>query len=392
MKCTCKYCQNLDYDNSEFFVDRSFLVRERPVGVTGLLRVKNDAEFLALCIDSCIEALDELVIVYQPCDDDSPRIIESKRRQYPDKIRTYFYRPVVLSHHLTEEEFRYASALPETSLHLLSNYYNYTLSKASYRYALKIDADQIYFTDKLKVFCDAFRTTEKKRITFTENVAARQIHFFADLTNVFPELLSRRFRFLIPSDKQVTRYSRYTLKKAANKKYPVSFSGINLYERSGEWMLPTGGYADGLFPPFNGIHDTYIFKISPMSYYTPQPIRSEHAKYGNCLIESFSLDRSLKRFKYIFSHKLLYGGFLWYHTAPLKEPDFTAKREKYANRTLPLFGKRNDFFSLENHSPLRRWMRPWYCLFWRREQRSLPERSLPEIGRILHTRSNDEKQ
>lgn len=152
MKCTCKYCQNLDYDNSEYFVDRSHLNRPRPVGVTGLLRVKNDAEFLALCIDSCIEALDELVIVYQPCDDDSPRIIESKRRQYPDKIRTYFYRPVVLSHHLTEEEFRYASALPETSIHLLSNYYNYTLSKASYRYALKIDADQIYFTDKLKEF------------------------------------------------------------------------------------------------------------------------------------------------------------------------------------------------------------------------------------------------
>ena len=218
MRCTCEYCRDIDYDNSEYFVDRSHLNRPRPVGVTGLLRVKNDAEFLALCIDSCIEALDELVIVYQPCDDDSPRIIESKRRQYPDKIRTYFYRPVVLSHHLTEEEFRYASALPETSIHLLSNYYNYTLSKASYRYALKIDADQIYFTDKLKAFCDAFRTTEKKRITFTENVAARQIHFFADLTNVFPELLSRRFRFLIPSDKQVTRYSRYTLKKATNKK------------------------------------------------------------------------------------------------------------------------------------------------------------------------------
>lgn len=177
MRCTCEYCRDIDYDNSEYFVDRSHLNRPRPVGVTGLLRVKNDAEFLALCIDSCIEALDELVIVYQPCDDDSPRIIESKRRQYPDKIRTYFYRPVVLSHHLTEEEFRYASALPETSIHLLSNYYNYTLSKASYRYALKIDADQIYFTDKLKAFCDAFRMTEKKRITFMENVAARQIHF-----------------------------------------------------------------------------------------------------------------------------------------------------------------------------------------------------------------------
>ena len=90
MNCTCEYCRRVDYDNSEFFVDRSFLVRERPVGVTGLLRVKNDAEFLSLCIDSCIDALDELVIVYQACDDDSPKIIEQKRQQYPDKIRSFF--------------------------------------------------------------------------------------------------------------------------------------------------------------------------------------------------------------------------------------------------------------------------------------------------------------
>ena len=155
MKCNCKYCKDIDYDNSEYFVDLSLLTNERPIGVSGLLRVKNDAEFLALCVDSCIDALDELIIVYQECDDDSPQIIEQKRQQYPDKIRTYFYRPLVLSHNLTSEELHYVSTLDKTSIHLLSNYYNYTLSKASYRYAIKIDGDQVYFTDKLKSFCNA---------------------------------------------------------------------------------------------------------------------------------------------------------------------------------------------------------------------------------------------
>ena len=394
MNCTCEYCRRVDYDNSEFFVDRSFLVRERPVGVTGLLRVKNDAEFLALCIDSCIDALDELVIVYQACDDDSPGIIEQKRRQYPDKIRSFFYRPVVLSHHLTEEQFRYASSLPDTSIHLLSNYYNYTLSKASYRYAIKIDADQIYFTDKLRAYCDAFRSPSRERITVGERWAAAWIHGFADLTNVCPRILSLRWRFLVPSSGLVEKYRRYTLKKAAGAKYPVSFSGINLYEKSGEWALPLGNYAEEMFLPFNGIHDTYIFEISPQTYYVPQPLRSDHIKYGNCLIETFNMNGALMRMKYLFSHKLLYGGFLWYHTAPLKEPDFTRKRALYENRTFPLFGGYTGFLDLERRLPvpMRRWMRAWYCLFWRQEQGLLPTGCLTEIKRILHTRSNDEKQ
>ena len=63
MRCTCEYCRDIDYDNSEYFVDRSYLYRPTPDGDTGQQRVKNDAEFLALSIDSCIEALDELVIV-----------------------------------------------------------------------------------------------------------------------------------------------------------------------------------------------------------------------------------------------------------------------------------------------------------------------------------------
>ena len=40
-------------------------------GVSGIMRVKNDGEFIAASIKSCIDALDELVVVYNDCTDNS---------------------------------------------------------------------------------------------------------------------------------------------------------------------------------------------------------------------------------------------------------------------------------------------------------------------------------
>lgn len=64
-ECTCPLCQEGKYKGEDYYVDMSFLKKVRPVGVSGLLRVKNDAEFLSDCIESCIDALDELIICYQ---------------------------------------------------------------------------------------------------------------------------------------------------------------------------------------------------------------------------------------------------------------------------------------------------------------------------------------
>lgn len=390
MKCNCKYCKDIDYDNSEYFVDFSLLTNERPIGVSGLLRVKNDAEFLALCIDSCIDALDELIIVYQECNDDSPQIIEQKGQQYPDKIRTYFYRPLVLSHNLTSEELHYVSALEKTSIHLLSNYYNYTLSKASYRYAVKIDGDQVYFTDKLKMFCDAYRNEKPEKITIGECWAAMYIYNFVNLMNLFPKLLSSKLTFFIPSRNLVDKYKCYTLKAIVNKKRPVSFSGINLYTECGQWKIPIGDPAKGMFPPFNGVHDTYVFEISSSLYYNPRVIYSNNLKYGNCMIETFNFDKKLSLLKGFYKPQLLYGGFLWYHAAAIKEPEFTTNREKYKQSTLPLFDKKVNFFDLEMHLsiPFRRWMRPWYCLFWNKEWPELPKNDLSKINNIISVFSN----
>lgn len=382
MNCICKYCQNINYDNSEYFVNLKGLAVREKVGVSGLLRVKNDAEFLGLCIDSCIDALDELIIVYQDCDDDSPLIIEQKRLEYPDKIRVYFYRPVVLSHQLTAEEMEYAISLPRDSIHLLSNYYNYTLSKASFQYAIKIDADQIYFTDKLRGVCDAYRQKGKEKITVREYWAAKKVHYFVDLINLFPKMLPA-FSF---SSELIDLYKNYTLKKIRNKKNPISFSGINLYLESGKWVLPLGGYEKGLFLPFNGIHDTYVFKISSQSYYIPQPIYSSNLKYKNCVIEIFSLNKRIELWKGFYKHNFLYGGFLWYHTAAFKEPGFTSHKEDYKNRTLPLFSERINYSTIETRLypfVLRRWMRSWYYLFWNKEQLGLPKEYMSEIEKTL---------
>ena len=44
--------------------DREVSYSQLKNGLSGIMRVKNEARFIADCIDSCIEALDELVIVY----------------------------------------------------------------------------------------------------------------------------------------------------------------------------------------------------------------------------------------------------------------------------------------------------------------------------------------
>lgn len=392
MKCTCEYCRNIDYDNSIFFVDLAHLKKDRPIGVSGFLRVKNEAEFLSLCIDSCIDALDELIIVYQECEDNSPEIIEQKRRQYPDKIKSFFYRPKVLFTNLSESEFKYVSALPLDSIHTFCNYTNYALSKVTFRYVLKIDADQIYFTDKLKTICDSYRKETKERITISERLAAIHLYIFANITQIFPKLITSRIKCIVPSNKQVEAYRNYVIKSIINNKNPISFSGINLLYADEKWQLPLSNYSQGLFPPFNGINDTIYLKIDADTYFTPQPLQSENIKYHRCVAETFNKDKSLRLYKSFFKPSLLYGGFLWYHAAPLKKSVYPQKLSEYCNKLVPLFSSRISYRSIEQQlpTPLRRWMRGWYKLFWDYEQSVLPTQYLSQISRIIHTYHTDD--
>ena len=61
--------------------------KKYPIGISGILRCKNCDDFLEACIDSVIDALDELVAVYHECTDRTVAILERKRQQYHDQWR-----------------------------------------------------------------------------------------------------------------------------------------------------------------------------------------------------------------------------------------------------------------------------------------------------------------
>ena len=78
--------------------------QERKDGLSGLIRARNEAPLLGPCIDSCINALDELIVVCFDCTDNTLEILEQKKLQYPDKLRVFEYNRKVLAFNLTKEE------------------------------------------------------------------------------------------------------------------------------------------------------------------------------------------------------------------------------------------------------------------------------------------------
>lgn len=308
--CNCSLCLTGDYDPGSYRVNIADFKRERPVGVSGLMRVKNEASWISQSIESCINALDELIICYQECSDNTPEIIEEKRRKYPNKIKVYYYAPHVYAHNLSDKDFDYAYNLPKDSIHLLSNYYNYTLSKATYKYAVKIDADQIYFTDRLAELFNAYRsmTTKKGRLRSVKYFSLR--FFNAYLPKLSPLILD-----LLPFKKNIMQlYRKFLYKQISMTKQPVVLSGINLCKKEQEWWLPKLADKDEFPLFFNGAGDLLVFAVSDKTYYVPgyqtnnkeketSEIRFNPIYDTPRILETFLLDRQYP----------LQAGFCWYH-------------------------------------------------------------------------------
>ena len=115
-----------------------YINNHRQPGLTGLMRVMNDSLTLAQSIDSCISVLDELIITYNDCTDESPQIIARKKQEHPDKIQVIPYPYHVYGVNLTDEEYEYVKSLPDDSPYLLASYYNNALKYANYQYPINL--------------------------------------------------------------------------------------------------------------------------------------------------------------------------------------------------------------------------------------------------------------
>lgn len=310
--CSCPLCSQGNYNPSEFQVDLSELKRERPVGVSGLMRVRNGGRWLALSIDSCIEALDELIICYQESIDETATIIEQKQQQYPDKIKVFFYAPKVYFDFLSEEEFWYAYSLPKDSIHLFSNYSNYALSKTTYKYVVKMDADQIYFTDRLSKLCDAYRGIGVYKYSLIECMAYYFIRFFYRLHSHIYWVVKIIDKFPVNGN-MMEFYSSYLYRLVYKTKLSVSLSGINLYRDGEEWGIPV--FIEGSTHPlvFNGCGDLFVFTVSDKSFYTPAYQSPKESDQSDTIRWNpvYTVYRIIETFHC--NSKIVHGGFYWFH-------------------------------------------------------------------------------
>lgn len=279
-------------------------------GVTGIMRVKNDAEFVSASIESCIDALDELVVVYNDCTDNSAEVIEVMRQKYPSKIRVFEYPHKVLGAGLTKEEYEHAKSLPDDSPSLLCNYYNYALSKASCDFAMKIDADQIYFPAQLKKWCDMARNAGRPK---GKRLIGAAFHYYFLAYRYASMKLQRRLPLMPGWLARLARphYESYAVDQLHKGHACLSFSGVNMFHDK-EWNVSLGLKNDGLnvLPPFNGETDHLLFKVSDKTYY-----RKFDMEYYNMISNSaYSLIE-----EFVHPYRPMFMGFCWFHMNAMRD-------------------------------------------------------------------------
>lgn len=206
-KCECSQCKNREYDISEYLVledDLKILDNERPLGISGHLRVKDEAMSLAEYIDSCIDFLDELIITYNTSSDNTEEILKNYEKKYPEKIKLFHYKPNIIRYNKDEYNTKYSQ------IHYLDNYYNYGLIKIKYKYYVKIDADQIYFTDKLLKL---------------RELLILDINQIKLSNNINKLLLINKIAWCIPIKKLRNKFRTYCIRKYFNKDKNYIYNG-----------------------------------------------------------------------------------------------------------------------------------------------------------------------
>lgn len=292
-----------------------YINNNRKLGLTGLLRVRNDELTLAQSIDSCIDALDELVITYNDCTDRSVKIIENAHLKYPDKIIVVPY-----PHHVIVKVTEETKSLPIGSPQLVATYYNNALQYVNYKYVMKIDADQVYFTDDLKKLRDCIVKGVKQ---------SRLSRFCGKVVNVFCQ---KRANKRIWSKYHLLHWMQFVVVPLFRKQYMdyavsellkgngyLSLSGVNVLRYDNQWCSPCGSWpynagGDHLVWPYNGFGDHLVFEADENTEYLPSVVG-----YSTIFPDKQFL---IERFDHPKEKTIFLFGFYWFHLKPMKDSSF----------------------------------------------------------------------
>ena len=265
-------------------------------GLSGVMRVRNEARMLEACIDSVINSLDELIVVYNDCTDNTPDILERKVQQYPDRLRIFAYNHKVLSFEMTDEEYKQALSLPDDSPRLYCNQCNYGLAQARFSYVVKIDTDQNYFEAELKRLRDICAKEFRVKWNFCLIYGWIFMMYFTLYRRVstlmgYPQLWMIPDWLVCLFYGPYERLAQYKLSKGTAA---ISLSGVNLFKDE-QWFVPFDIYNAHF--PYNGSGDTVIFKLSENTFFSRYP-----NKVYNSVTEHFN-----------HPYKVMYAGPVWFH-------------------------------------------------------------------------------
>ncbi len=217
------------FKNSEGFFNFNFILRDtwRRDGVSAILRVKNEEDKIYYCLHSIIRFFNEIILVDNNSDDRTLDIVREfkTREDQDDKIKIYFY-PFRVAR-CGPEHFR----TPEDSVCNLAYYYNWTLSKCSFKYVCKWDGDMVLRKEARGPFAQFLQKIQTPP-SMCWNISGQAIyrdlannHFLArgEINNeirIFPNGLNPRFH----------KTDLYEILKAEPRLEEGHFDGVVFYE------------------------------------------------------------------------------------------------------------------------------------------------------------------
>lgn len=271
-------------------------------GLSGIMCIKNESRFLDDCIDSCISALDELIIVYIKGNDATEDILKKKKVQYGHKLSYFLYPYEVLWFDMTQSEYEVAKNLEDNDPKLYSSMCNYALSKVNYKYVIKkVDADQFYFTEELKqwrdICCES--TTPKKNIR--SHIGAL-ISIYISLYRRLSALIGTPLLFMLPEKllcKSYKYYKQYAICELKRNRAVISLSGLNVFKDE-DWYVPFDG--NNIHPPYNGEGDHIIFPLTNETFFKKHEENRAENRSSYSVTEDFT-----------HPYKVMIGGICWFH-------------------------------------------------------------------------------
>ena len=281
--CTCVECLNGNYDPHNYIANLTDLeIENRAIGISGFARVYNDAPSLEASVKSVIDSIDELMIVVQPCTDNSLEIALKLEQEYPNKIKVFNYKPAVYWSYSMQEHYHLDNPF---SVHSFVNYSNFALMKCKYTHVIKIDTDQIYIKEKIQGIGDSYRGKKYKY-----GIIERIENFLFPRK---PSVLMRNF---------MKRMNKKILKNKDNDAFLYCLVGVHIFKNKNDLVMTANNDIVHL-RAFNGGGDHAVFKMNKNHYFFQQ-----HNSTG----EDYPCDHKHLNF-------CLHGGLFWIHTANLKK-------------------------------------------------------------------------